>query len=130
MEHKGRLRPSTKKRRRDDPQRQANHAPPPMSSSGIPDGVPSPQKSTPAKRRKTKTDGDTERRLKRYRDHPPQTVTVKYTRVMTQRMFLVERSGRTNGALEEEFSVLGSTGNVYVVNLSMIPTYLCHDFEG
>ena len=61
---------------------------------------------------------------------PPQTVMVKYTRVMTQRMFLVERSGRTNGALEEEFSVLGSTGNVYVVNVSMIPTYLRHGFEG
>ena len=29
----------------------------------------SPHKATPAKRRKTKADGDTERRLKRFRDH-------------------------------------------------------------
>lgn len=85
---------------------------------------PSPKKS-PSKRKKT-TDGEPtpspEKRAKRQRDHPPQGVLVKRQRVMTQRMFLVERSGRKNGALQEEFSVLGSTGNVYIVNVSMIPT--------
>jgi hypothetical protein len=122
MEHRGRVPRSTRKRKRDDPQRQSDcvHAPPPMPSYGE---SASPQKRSPAKRPKKQADEDIERRLKPYRNHPPQTVMVKYTRVMTQRMFLVERSGRTNGALEEEFSVLGSTGNVYVVNINMVPTY-------
>jgi len=64
-----------------------------------------------------------ERRAKRYRTHPPADFMVKYERVMTQRMFLIERSGRKDCALQEDFSVLGSTGNVYVVNVSEIPTY-------
>lgn len=85
-----------------------------------------PSKSTPRRRKPKNADDATpspEKRLKRYRDHPPQSVMVKHERVMTQRMFLVERSGRANGALEEDFSVLGSTGNVYIVNVSMVPTY-------
>ena len=86
----------------------------------------SPQKS-PQKRRKTKSDATTEspsspeRRLRPYRYRAPQSIMVKHERVMTQRMFLVERSGRKNEALEEEFSVLGSTGNVYNVNVRLIP---------
>jgi len=85
-----------------------------------------PSKSTPRRPRKPKPANDTpspEKRLKRYRNHAPQSVMVKHERVMTQRMFLVERSGRQNGALQEEFSVLGSTGNVYIVNVSVVPTY-------
>ena len=89
--------------------------------------VPStPPQSTPRRRKPKQQDDETpspEKRLKRYRDHPPQSVMVKHERVMTQRMFLVERSGRQNGALEEDFSVLGSTGNVYIVKVSMVPTY-------
>ena len=87
---------------------------------------PTPKKSA-SKRRKTEAGESVpspEKRAKRHRDHPPQSVIVKQQRVMTQRMFLVERSGRKNNALEEEFSVLGSTGNVYVVNVSMIPTFV------
>ena len=67
-------------------------------------------------------------RPKRYRDHPPQNVLVKQERVMTQRMFLIERSGRKDGSLEEDFSVLGSTGNVYMVKVSQIPSCTCPDF--
>jgi SWIM zinc finger len=88
-------------------------------------------KKTPSKRRKPSVveehetpESSPEKRAKRLRDRPPQNVLVKKQRVMTQRMFLVERSGRKNGELKEEFSVLGSTGNVYVVNVSMIPTYV------
>lgn len=88
------------------------------------------QKKPPSKRRKTTITSESddtptsspEKRAKRYRDHPPQNVLVKKQRVMTQRMFLVERSGRKNGELQEEFSVLGSTGNVYIVNVSLVPT--------
>lgn len=111
--HRGRFQPKKRKRVNPTPQIQ--------QPSYV---IPPPPKSTPAKRRKTKIDEEPspERRLKRYRDHPPQTIMIKYDRVMTQRMFLVERSGRQNRALCEEFSVLGSTGNVYVVNVSMIST--------
>jgi hypothetical protein len=75
------------------------------------------------KRRRVEKEDVPQRRLKRFRAQPPQTVMVKYDRVMTQRMFMVERSGRIKGALNEEFSVLGSTGNVYVVTLNQIPSY-------
>src|SRR5271155_1464414 len=87
---------------------------------------PSPtSKSTPRRPRKPEKSDDPpspEKRVKHYRDHAPQSVMVKHERVMTQRMFLVERSGRQNGALQEDFSVLGSTGNVYTVKVSMVPT--------
>jgi hypothetical protein len=80
------------------------------------------------KRKKIGDDDDPteEKRLKRFRDRPPQTVLIKHQRVMSQRMFLVERSGQKDGELDEDFSVLGSTGNVYVVNLNQIPTYIVH----
>ena len=93
---------------------------------------PSPAKSTPRRRKPKNADNATpspEKRPKRYRDHAPQSVMVKHERVMTQRMFLVERSGRQNGALQEDFSVLGSTGNVYTVNVSMVPTYFPLHFQ-
>jgi len=94
--------------------------------------LPSPPRpvKTPAKRQKTTGINSTpskpspEKRVKRYRERPPQSLMIKHERVMTQRMFLVQRSGRKNGALEEDFSVLGSTGNVYSVNLSMVPKYV------
>ena len=88
-------------------------------------------KKTPSKLRKSSVvenddipDSSPEKRAKRYRDRAPQNVLVKKQRVMTQRMFLVERSGRKDGELREEFSVLGSTGNVYAVDVNMIPTYI------
>jgi hypothetical protein len=102
--HRGRFQP--KKRKRTVPQvSQPTYILPPHTPQQKP--PPPPQNSTHTP--------------KRHRDHPPQTIMVKYERVMTQRMFLIERSGRENGALEEEFSVLGSTGNVYIVNVNMIP---------
>jgi hypothetical protein len=100
--------------------------------------TPSPKKSSPQKSSLTKTptkrqkkdpkergalQSSPERRLKQYRHHPPQTVLVKQLRVMTQKMFLIERSGRKNATLAEDFSVLGSTGNIYVVNVSRIPRF-------
>jgi hypothetical protein len=86
--------------------------------------VSTPRK-TPSKRRKT-TPPPTpaEKRAKRWRDHPPQNLMVKHERVMTQRMFLVERSGCKNGTLEEEFCIIGSVGNVYTVTVGHVPRYL------
>jgi len=108
--------------------------PPPKRKRKIIDLTsPSPTKPTSSKRRKSsssKNNNDTtpssspEKRSKRYREHPPQSVMVKHERVMTQRMFLIERTGRpANGTLQEDFSVLGSTGNIYVVTVNMVPRY-------
>ena len=86
----------------------------------------SPRKPATPRKRKNLDGGEEEpeeRRPKRYRTHPPADFMVKHERVMTQRMFLIERSGRKDGAFQEDFSVLGSTGNVYIVNVSEIPTY-------
>src|SRR5579859_6548487 len=86
------------------------------SPPSTPNRPPRKRKSVPS----TAADSP-EKRLKRHRNHPPQSVMIKRERVMTQRMFLVERSGRKQGALSEDFSVLGSTGNVYHVNVAQVP---------
>jgi hypothetical protein len=83
-----------------------------------------PSKKTPSKRQKATPAESPEKRAKRYRDHAPHSIMTKYERVMTQRMYMMERSGRKDGALEEEFSVLGSTGNVYTVTVNQIPRYV------
>ena len=110
--------PASKKRKQNDAAAE-------LQPTDVAKPSPKTPKSTPPKVEKPTTDGlqPPEKRLKPYRHHAPQAVMIKHERVMSQRMFLVERSGRKNGALQEEFSVLGSTGNVYTVNVSMIPTY-------
>jgi hypothetical protein len=86
---------------------------------------PSPKASRAPKRQKANASiVSPEIRQRRYRDHAPQDVLVKMERVMTQRMFLLERSGRKNGALKEDFTILGSTGNVYTVSVTKVPTYI------
>jgi hypothetical protein len=62
-----------------------------------------------------------EQRLAPYRDYPPKYLLIKQQRALTQRMFLLERSGRQNDALNEDFTVLGSTGNVYTVSVCQRP---------
>ena len=89
--------------------------------TGSPD---TPSKKTPSKRQKATPAESPEKRAKRYRDHAPLSIMTKYERVMTQRMYMMERSGRKDGSLEEEFSVLGSTGNVYTVTVNQIPRYV------
>lgn len=110
---RGGLPPSTRRKRRAE-REPSPVAPPPPPKRGKP--------ATPSKGTSPPAEDTEERRLKRYREHAPQSVMIKHGRVMTQRMFLVERSGRKNGELHEDFNVLGSTGNVYVVAVSQIPT--------
>jgi hypothetical protein len=118
LQHRGRF--QRKKRR--------NRTPVVSLPEPIPPPPPKPKKpaaeksATPRKRKAAPDDGE-EKRLKRYRDHAPQSFMIKWERVMMQRIFMLERSGRKDGALSEDFSVLGSTGNVYVVNISQVPTY-------
>jgi SWIM zinc finger len=132
------LRTSSRKRKQNEipePVESAEQTLPTTSEPPIPS---SPDPSSPPKKRTKKPKApianetppaSPERRPKRYRDRPPQSVLIKRDRVLSQRMFLIERSGRTDNALEEDFSVLGSTGNVYVVKIARVPTCTCPDFE-
>ncbi|KAH7889342.1 hypothetical protein F5I97DRAFT_1843539 [Phlebopus sp. FC_14] len=56
----------------------------------------------------------------------PQNIFDRVDRVMSQRFFMLDR--RRNGSeLREEFSVLGSTGNVYTVVIDKTPSCNCPD---
>ncbi|THH17412.1 hypothetical protein EW146_g3413 [Bondarzewia mesenterica] len=56
----------------------------------------------------------------------PKNILERVERVMTQRFFMVDRK-REGNALREEFSVLGSTGNVYTVIIDKKPSCSCPD---
>jgi hypothetical protein len=123
-QRQGRLRPKTRRNRASAVVLPDPIPPPPPPSPPKPKKPAAEKPATPRKRKAAPDDDEgEEKRLKRYRDHAPQSVMVKWERVMTQRMFMLERSGRKDGALSEDFSVLGSTGNLYVVNVSQVPTY-------
>ncbi|KAI0033393.1 hypothetical protein K488DRAFT_47803 [Vararia minispora EC-137] len=83
--------------------------------------VPGP--STPKKIRATPAG---EKRLARFKPRCPQNILDRLDRVMSQRFFMVDRR-REDGELREEFSVLGSTGNVYTVTIAHLPSCSCPD---
>ncbi|KAI9057869.1 hypothetical protein FKP32DRAFT_1597826 [Trametes sanguinea] len=56
----------------------------------------------------------------------PQNIIERVRRVMEQRFFMVDRR-REGNELREEFSVLGSTGNVYTVVIDKKPSCNCPD---
>ncbi|KII88331.1 hypothetical protein PLICRDRAFT_140436, partial [Plicaturopsis crispa FD-325 SS-3] len=58
----------------------------------------------------------------------PKNILERVDRVMSQRFFMVDRK-RVNGELREEFSVLGSTGNVYTVTIDKRPSCSCPDSQ-
>ncbi|KDQ28578.1 hypothetical protein PLEOSDRAFT_1102621 [Pleurotus ostreatus PC15] len=67
-----------------------------------------------------------EKRLAIFKKKCPQNILERVHRVMQQRFFMVDR--RRNGhELREEFSVLGSTGNVYTVTIDKVPSCTCPD---
>jgi hypothetical protein len=71
----------------------------------------------------------TEKRVKRYRSHPTIGIKQRIDRARTQRLYLVQRSdisSSSNGS-KCEFVVLGSTGNVYDVNIAQVPRCSCPD---
>lgn len=80
-----------------------------------------------------KTKKEKEKRLKRFRGSPTIKISERIQRAVHQRLFLVEISTaptatcpRHGGPLVN-FTVLGSTGNVYTVTLSKVPTCNCPD---
>jgi divalent metal cation (Fe/Co/Zn/Cd) transporter len=93
-----------------------------------------PADSSPAKRqattpRKKKKKGpDEETRLRRYRGQPPASFLVKLERAQTQRMIVVGRTRKTIAdAPAEDIDIVGSTGNIYTVTISHLPSCTCPD---
>jgi len=71
---------------------------------------------------------EAEKRVKRYRSKPTIGILQRIDRAKTQRLYLVERSDVIhNESLSCEFVILGSTGNVYTVQICQIPSCTCPD---
>ena len=90
-----------------------------------------------------------ERRLKRFRKQPPQAFLDKLNRAQTQRMYVIDRTrsistiSKPSAPLAESKKVIhdqdeplaetvllaGTTGNVYTVAITTIPTCTCPDFS-
>lgn len=71
-----------------------------------------------------------EKRLKRFRLEPPNSYLERLERAKAQRMFLIDRNRSTSedGNHEEEvFDIAGTTGNIYQVTVSKVPTCTCPD---
>jgi hypothetical protein len=86
--------------------------------------APSPRK----KSRKEKP--PEERRLRVFRKHAPQSFLERLERVRSQHMFLIdrERTFSTDSSNEEEvFDIAGTTGNIYKVKISRMPSCTCPD---
>jgi predicted nucleic acid-binding Zn finger protein len=67
-----------------------------------------------------------EKRALRYRASCPAKLFERLERAETQRLYLVERNQTSEASCD--FVVLGSTGNVYTVQIGEIPTCTCPDF--
>jgi hypothetical protein len=86
-------------------------------------------KKSPRKKRSKGEEPD-EKRLRRFRQKPPQSYLERLARARTQRMFLIERNRTlsSDGLHEEEtLDIAGSTGNVYQVTISKVPNCSCPD---
>ncbi|KAI0819496.1 hypothetical protein BC628DRAFT_1016088 [Trametes gibbosa] len=91
--------------------------------------TPLPAKKPPAKRQRKVKDSSApvpEKRGAIFKKACPQNILDRVTRGMTQRFFMIDRR-RQGTELREEFSVLGSTGNVYTVVIDKKPSCDCPD---
>ncbi|KAA8903174.1 hypothetical protein FN846DRAFT_954388 [Sphaerosporella brunnea] len=83
------------------------------------------EKSKAVRTNKNNTKATVEKRPKRYRDHPPNSVAERLERAKHQRMFVLSRSGQQG--LSETFTMAGSTGNVYTIRIGPVPNCDCPD---
>ncbi|KAK8175691.1 hypothetical protein IWX90DRAFT_118768 [Phyllosticta citrichinensis] len=75
---------------------------------------------------KAKPEAPEEKRLRRFRTQPPQAFSKIEERALTQRMFVIDRSrAGSEECPEENVDIAGSTGNVYTVHISQIPSCTC-----
>lgn len=90
-----------------------------------------PEVKKPKKAPPKKKDPNAEKRLRRFRDHPPQKFHDVYRRAVSQRFFVLNRSRTSmNGFPEEIVELAGSTGNIYSVRIACLPTCTCPHFQG
>ncbi|KAF8248331.1 hypothetical protein K440DRAFT_583555 [Wilcoxina mikolae CBS 423.85] len=69
-----------------------------------------------------------EKRPKRFRPHPPQSVQSRLHRALSQRLIVLSRTGPpTSSPPTETFTIAGSTGNVYTISIGPIPSCDCPD---
>jgi len=72
-----------------------------------------------------------EKRLKRHRSKPTNAISARIERATTQRLYLISASQPATssqyGGPSITLKILGSTGNVYDVTISKIPTCNCPD---
>ncbi|KAJ3291206.1 hypothetical protein HK104_006266 [Borealophlyctis nickersoniae] len=90
-----------------------------------PNAPPSANRAQDASPRKRVKKEPEEKRLRRERKIPNIGITERIKRATTQRLFLIDRT--MEGPYHEEYRVLGSTGNVYVVDIQQIPSCNCPD---
>lgn len=72
-----------------------------------------------------------EKRVRIFEEAPSKALKTRITRALSQRMFLVgqiDNSNTTDG-LNRRYNVLGSTGNVYNIEIKKLPSCTCPDFE-
>lgn len=102
-----------------------------MAQDGLADiGSARPKIKRPRKRKLAEGEEPEEKRLRRYRVKPPGTYLERLSRVLSQRMFLIDRKRTmsSDGSHEEEvFDIAGTTGNIYQVTVSKIPDCTCPD---
>ncbi|KAI0673012.1 hypothetical protein C8Q78DRAFT_969499 [Trametes maxima] len=130
--------PPRKRKAVDDPYTDYAFATPGASGSGRAGGAGSssnpiildtPPKKPAAKRQRKAKDPNVpvpEKRGAIFKKACPQNIIERVHRVMGQRFFMIDRS-RQGTELREEFSVLGSTGNVYTVVIEKKPSCNCPD---
>eukprot|EP00123_Amoebidium_parasiticum_P010741 comp20288_c0_seq1/m.25458 comp20288_c0_seq1/g.25458 ORF comp20288_c0_seq1/g.25458 comp20288_c0_seq1/m.25458 type:complete len:323 (-) comp20288_c0_seq1:266-1234(-) len=68
-----------------------------------------------------------EKRLARWRTSANENVRQRIERAVTQRMYMVDRTRKSD--THESFAVLGSTGNVYTVDITHKLSCDCPDFQ-
>eukprot|EP00611_Tribonema_gayanum_P027067 TRINITY_DN6589_c0_g1_i4.p1 TRINITY_DN6589_c0_g1~~TRINITY_DN6589_c0_g1_i4.p1 ORF type:complete len:479 (+),score=164.23 TRINITY_DN6589_c0_g1_i4:36-1472(+) len=92
--------------------------------------------ATPRKRRRAAAEGGSsskkkapaEKRQARFRGSCPMPIMQRIQRAATQRMFLLERRDLSQPEnIHHEFGVIGSTGNVYRVQIASVPSCDCPD---
>jgi len=86
---------------------------------------PPPTQTTPAASEKKAA--PPEQRLKRYRSSCPTGIHQRIERASTQRMFLVRKDDEPTDNLTCQFIILGSTGNVYTVEIGKLASCTCPD---
>ncbi|KAI0792163.1 hypothetical protein C8Q75DRAFT_754676 [Abortiporus biennis] len=111
----------------DEPKLQRRSQQVPLPSQSQSQSQPVAGGSGRGRKKKDPNEPAPEKRLAIFKKQCPKNILERVERVISQRMFMISR--RRNGdELREQFDVLGSQGNVYLVTIDKIPTCTCPDF--